>query len=145
MFIAQAQNCRRSYSIRRCIMDILFDCDRPVTLEIKLGIADFGAFDYFESDHIIQHTSVIIDSATILRVQADITGSQQGGRRNLVAEEEYLSLYKATRGSLVFQGGHKPPLKAIAVLSNPLFASSVQLGIYQQLHSFLRWRKRSPF
>ena len=101
-------------------MEILFDCDRPVTLEIKLGIADFGAFDYFESDHIIQYTSVIIDSATILRVQADITGSQQGGRRNSITEEGSLSLYKATRRSLVFQGGHKSHLKAIAVLPYPL-------------------------
>jgi hypothetical protein len=101
-------------------MDILFDCDRPVPLEIRLGIADFGAFDCFESDHIEQHTSIIIDSVTILRVQADITGSQRGGRRNSVTEEGYLSPYKATRRSLVFQGGHISPLKAIAVLSYSL-------------------------
>ena len=118
--MAQAQNCRRSYSIRRCIMEILFDCDRPVTLEIRFGIADFGAFDCFESVHIGQHTSVIIDSVTILRAQADITGSQQGGRRNSITEEGSLSLYKATRRSLVFQGRYKSHLKAIAVLLYPL-------------------------
>jgi hypothetical protein len=83
-------------------MDILIDCDRPETLEIRLRIADFGALDHFESDHIGQHMSVIIDSVTIVRAQADIAGSQQGGRRNSVTEKNIPSLYKATRRSLVF-------------------------------------------